>query len=144
MGRRLSVAILGATGHLGKALTAELANRFALTLYGRRPDVARAFVRSECPRARIEVRPLLEFGLRAYDTVVNCIGVGDPVALIRLGANILTLTEEFDKLTLDYIAANPEGRLVSLSSGAVYGSVFGSPVDECRLHSSTGLPNTLP
>lgn len=132
-----SIAILGATGHVGKILAAGLADRFALTLYARRPEVARAFAGCMRAGAMVEVVPLSQFGCppddpgaRAYDTVVNCVGVGNPAALVGSGVNIFALTEEFDRLTLGYLAAYPDGRLISFSSGAAYGGTFEKSADE--------------
>ena len=137
MSRRPSVAILGATGHVGRVLTVALADRYDLTLYVRRPKEAIAFARAECAEAVVGVSPINQFGYpqcgvrsRAHDAVLNCVGFGNPAMLGDSEADVFALTEEFDGLTFRYLAAHSESRLISFSSGAAYGGTFEEPAGE--------------
>lgn len=128
---RRSVAILGATGHVGKCLTAALleSSRFHLTAVVRNAEKLDAFLGTqslggECARCSFD-----EFQSGEYDAVVNCVGVGDP-AVLGSGASLYTLTEHFDAMTMGYLARRPQARHISFSSGAAYCGDFAKPASE--------------
>lgn len=125
------VAVLGATGHVGKCLTASLLEGgFNVTAVGRNAARLDAFLGSQlrgsqCARATFEQFPDGE-----YDAVVNCVGVGTPAGVTASGASIFALTEQFDRLAMDYLVAHPSARYVAFSSGAAYGGDFTEPASE--------------
>jgi nucleoside-diphosphate-sugar epimerase len=112
-----TIAILGATGHIGKALAAELNGdpNTELLLYARRPN------------AVVGGLDITEFGERPFDVVINAVGAGDPGRLKKIGSGIIELTEQIDNFVLRALENDPRALLLSLSSGAVYGTEFFSP-----------------
>jgi nucleoside-diphosphate-sugar epimerase len=89
----------------------------------------------EVPRSEASVPPrrvtFEGLGLREYDAIINCVGLGDPAALATAPESaIFAVTEEFDHLVLEYLKDSPGTRYISISSGAVYGGDFSEPVSE--------------
>lgn len=125
--RSRSVAILGATGHVGRVLAAGLANRFALTLYARRPHEARRHRDLLPARANVAVGALEELFRTEHDAVVCCIGIGDPAVAVADPARVHATTLYADELLLRYLRAYPATVIVNLSSGAAYLSDFSRP-----------------
>ncbi|MDO8962978.1 MAG: NAD(P)-dependent oxidoreductase [Coriobacteriia bacterium] len=125
----MRIAILGATGHVGRSLAAELGARdgIDLALVARAPDRARAFAQTRVAGAW-EVASFSELAAVDADLVVQCAGVGDPA---RLGMDVLEIEERLDESFLGWLAAHPSARGVAFSSGAVYDSTFDVPVDDC-------------
>jgi len=121
------VAILGATGHVGKVLCAGLAGRFSVTLYARRPEAALAFARSLSGDGRVHAKHISTLSEGQHDVVVNCIGIGDPVTVASDPSLVYTVTQYADDVALAYLAARPDARLINLSSGAAYCSDFARP-----------------
>ncbi len=116
------VAILGASGHVGKCLTASLLlSGFSVTAVVRNAERMIAFLGDIHPRgSECAVRSFAEFESGEYDAVVNCVGVGTPAGVTASGADIFALTERFDGLVMDYLAARPDTRYIAFSSGAAY------------------------
>ena len=137
-GRRVSgvskrVAILGATGHVGKCLTAALLARgeHSVTAVVRNGPRLTAFLSNVTNGMACAVRSFDDFGAGEYDTVVNCAGVGTPGAVAEVGAGIFEITEHFDALVLDYQQRHPDTRYIAFSSGAAYCGDFAEPASEC-------------
>lgn len=134
MGNDLRVAVIGATGHIGRALAVELAPQTRLTLYARRPEAASVLAARLRPSP--EVRDLSELTHHEHDALVNCIGEGDPSS-VPDPAVFDSVTRLADDLTLGYLQRFRESRLINISSGAAYCSGFAEPVtggelrDEC-------------
>lgn len=131
----LTVAILGATGHIGRSLLWHMAtdSRFHVLAFARRPDAVRADL-SALGDHRAAARPIDDFGAEPFDVVLNCVGAGDPARVREVGRDIFRLTETFDDRVLDCLDDHPERLYINMSSGAVYGTVFSdAPTDtsEC-------------
>lgn len=133
MAEPLSIAILGATGHVGKCLTAGLAavSDVELTLVARDPARLGVFVATLPAASQERIRRQItfdDFASERYGAIINCVGYGDPAALAQAaGESIFSLTERFDQVALDYLAGSPGTRYVSFSSGAAYGGGFEQP-----------------
>lgn len=108
------IAILGATSRIARDFAARFHSRAGaeLHLFGR--DAAS--------------RPYSQFGQDKYAAIINFVGVGDPARAKAIGADIFSVTREFDLLALDYVRRNPGTRYIFLSSGAVYGYGFSEGV----------------
>jgi len=104
------IAILGATSHIARDFAARFRSRAGaeLHLFGR--DAAS--------------RPYSRFGQDKYAAIINFVGVGDPTRARAMGADIFSVTREFDLLALNYVRRHPGTRYIFLSSGAVYGHGF--------------------
>lgn len=126
------IAILGATGHVGKCLTAGLLARggYSLTAVVRDAPRLMTFLSGEADGAACAVRSFEDFGVDEYDAVVNCVGVGTPGGVTEAGARIFEITERFDALVLDYQQRHPETRYIAFSSGAAYCGDFAEPASE--------------
>ncbi len=124
------MAILGATGHIGKGLVRELAGNtdYHLGLFVR--DHAAMASHMEIVGAgaqNYDILELSDFGNSSNDIVINAIGAGDPARLAALGHGIFRLTEDFDNLILEHLERYPDVLYLNFSSGAVYGAGFSSP-----------------
>ncbi len=128
MSERSRIAILGATGHVGKVLASGLARTNALTLYARRPEAATAFARAA--GIEVAVDSLDAFGQQDHDALINCIGVGDPHAAAANPDEVYRVTALADDLALAYLGQRPQCRLINVSSGAAYCSPFDEPAKE--------------
>ncbi|WP_454624395.1 NAD-dependent epimerase/dehydratase family protein [Bradyrhizobium cenepequi] len=112
------IAILGATGYIGRSL----AQRWAAT----RPDALALFARDPTLLGRerwprhVSIRQLSEFDAGDFTLVINAIGAGDPARVSAMGAAILRITHEWDWRVLETMKAGT--RYVFLSSGAIYGA----------------------
>ena len=125
-------AILGATGHIGKSLAAEIAknSQYQLLLYARDPSaVENHLANLNDISANVDVFHIDLFEENYCDVVINAVGAGDPGRLATLGRGIFRLTEEFDNRVLDYLYEFPEALYLNLSSGAVYGTGFAAPAE---------------
>ena len=120
------IAILGATGYIGRSLAREIAanDDESLTLFARAPAVLGD---TAWPR-RVSIRPLNEFRADEFDVVVNAIGAGGPAKVAALGADLVDVTRTWDERVLKTMNSNTG--YVFLSSGAIYGTVFDQPVDQ--------------
>ncbi len=126
------IAILGATGHIGKALTYSLSLKsgFEVFLFARSMDRLQLFLSEIRADDKFHPYPIKKFGDDSYDVVVNCVGFGSLPVAKDAGADVFKVTEDFDNLILEYIRKRAKTLYVSLSSGAVYGKSFALPVDE--------------
>lgn len=137
LAERKRVAILGATGHIGKGLAYFLGqtNRYELYLFARsRKKLTDFLSTTDCSQC-YTIQNFRAFKKSSYDAVINCVGIGVPAKLKQGMASIFRLTETFDNLVLDYLAMNPNSLYVNFSSGAAYGTDFESCVDEATCSS---------
>lgn len=130
----MRLAILGASGHIGKNLTERFCQRTDCVLYLFARDSAKMqkFCTGLQVKAEIVITAFAEFERFTYDAVINCIGVSDPGKRTETGAEIFRITEEFDNLVLNYLSKHTDCRYINMSSGAVYGADFSVPADDQR------------
>lgn len=129
----LIIAILGATGHIAKNLIEGLSKnrQYNLILFARDQVHLSAFLSAHIKEQdKILVRKFDEFLIGHYDVVINCVGVGDPAKLKKMGGALFKLTESFDQLVLDYLQQDHDALYINFSSGAAYGSDFTEPADQ--------------
>lgn len=129
------IAILGSTGHIAKNLIYGLSTtkKYELNLFARNVENLKSFIHgTELIRQNksITLKAFSEFKDHAYDIIINCVGVGDPAKLKKIGGAIFTLTEEFDNLVMSYLENNTNTLYINFSSGIAYGSNFNTPADE--------------
>ena len=125
----MKIAILGATSQIAKDLILSFEDRHQLYLYSRRPSaVTRWIVQSNLQNYAnydyADFRNHIQF-----DAVLNFVGAGDPETIQRLGKRIFSITEAYDQMVLDYLQENPDCLYIFMSSGAVFGDNFSTPVD---------------
>ncbi len=128
----MRIAILGATSQIAMDLIKSIseAGNHELYLYARRTVALKP---APSDRARAAIRYMgnyASFGTNIeFDALINFVGVGNPAAAIRMGADIFDITLQFDQLALDYVRRHPRCRYIFLSSGAAYGSDFSKPAE---------------
>lgn len=147
------IAILGASGHIGKNLVLKLSesNWHDLFAFGRSPEKISFFLKQEnISRKNIHCLHLDDFAKHHVDVIINAIGIGSPRQLINLArkesssfkdSDIFTITNTFDDLVINYLRAHQETLYINLSSGAVYGKDFTHPVtQETKLNFDATAP----
>jgi nucleoside-diphosphate-sugar epimerase len=125
----MKIAILGATSHIAKDLILSFEDRHQLYLYSRRPPaVTRWIVQSNLQNYTnydyTEFRNHIQF-----DAILNFVGAGDPEAIKSLGKRIFGISEAYDQMVLDYLQDHPDCLYIFMSSGAVFGDSFPTPVN---------------
>ncbi len=125
------IAILGATGHIGKALTHRFSNEdmYRVSLFSRSVDSMREFIDAFEISDRFTLGPIDDFSNHDFDIVINCIGIGNPAKLKENHAAIFEVTEKYDNLIFQYLDKHPDTLYINMSSGAVYGKNTGIAVD---------------
>ena len=133
----MTIAILGATGHIGKTLTYFLAIEEKLILKCFVKDVEKmtSFSILNNISQNIEICEIEKFSSGLYDVVINCIGIGSN--RIR---ELFSVTEYFDNLIISYLGKHSNCKYINFSSGAIYGNNFTEPAgnNETKI-----LPNKL-
>jgi len=125
----MKIAILGATSQIARDLVisySETADE-QLHLFARRPDAVRQWLSSGGLPGRYPVDDFSAFGEKAFDAVINFVGVGNPAQAVAMGKDIFEITLNFDRMVLEYLKSHPACRYLFLSSGAAYGSSFNEP-----------------
>lgn len=119
------IAILGATGYIGRSLARMWAARDPrpLALFARVPQ---ALATEDWP-AHVVRGNLNDFHAANFSLVINALGAGDPKSIANLGGGIFEAASIWDQRVLSTMG--PETGYVFLSSGAVYGSGLGQAVD---------------
>ncbi|MFM7639945.1 MAG: NAD-dependent epimerase/dehydratase family protein [Cyanobium sp.] len=139
----MNIAILGATSHIAKDLILLFHDRHQLVLYSRRPAAMMQWL-SQITLKRCINRHIDEFSDRLhYDAILNFVGAGDPETIRRLGKRILTITETYDQMVLGCLQEHPDCLYIFMSSGAVFGDNFSTPVDH-QTPSIFPINNLLP
>ncbi|MDQ2084632.1 NAD(P)-dependent oxidoreductase [Xanthobacteraceae bacterium Astr-EGSB] len=128
------IAILGASGYVGRSLAREFAaENDDLFLFCRDP----ARLADEVWPPHVHLRCIDAFRVEEFDLIVNSVGAGDPAKVAGMGADILAVTQTWDQRVLS--SMRKTARYVFLSSGAIYGrcdapasrsSMVGLPVNE--------------
>ena len=54
-----------------------------------------------------------------YDAIINCVGFGNPASVEKAGVELLTVTEKYDNMCIDYLKEHPSTKYVYISSGVV-------------------------
>ena len=119
------IAILGATGYIGRSLAKKWAacNSEPLALFARMPQ---CLIHEDWP-AHVVHKNLSNFDAAGFSLVINALGAGDPNSIVSLGSDIFDVTRTWDERVLSSMA--PETAYVFLSSGAVYGPGLAQAVD---------------
>src|SRR5262245_18836094 len=104
------IAILGATGYVGRSLARVLAvgRPGPVNLFARNP----AALGEHWP-AHVQCRGLADFNAGEFELVINAIGAGDPMRVKELASAILDVTYVWDQRVLEMMTS--ETRYVFLS-----------------------------
>lgn len=139
----MRIAILGATSQIAKDLILSLNDEHQLVLYSRWPAAVAQWL-SETNLERTANRQVTDFSERIrFDAVLNFIGASNPETIQRLGKQIFSTTEFYDKMVLDYLDEHPDCLYIFMSSGAVFGDNFSTPVNN-QTRSIFPINNLMP
>ncbi len=127
--KKNSVAILGVTGYIGRALLNEIHNNPEWEVVGYSRDVDAAInTLASYNVSHGDIKNYEELLDNKYDVLVNVTGIGSPKKLHEdLGA-VFAVTEEMDRVVFQYLDKYPDTRTFNISSGAVYGISSGDYV----------------
>ena len=132
----MKIAILGATSEIARDMIIRFVKEktYELFLFSRSSEKSDLWASKLNIKKKIHHLNLDQFDSAiSYDVLINFIGSGDPSKTQMMGSSIIDVTENYDKLALDYIAKYKDCRYFFISSGAAYGSNFNDPVDEKSL-----------
>lgn len=124
----MKIALLGASGQIGKSLLTELGQEYEWLAFARDVSGLQAFLKQEVVDSHYQIMELAQFGRAEYDLIINAIGPGAPARMQSLGPQLLDLTLHFDALTLAYLQTHPQTKYINCSTGAVYGTHYIPPV----------------
>jgi len=71
-----------------------------------------------------------DFEKNEYDVIINCIGDNTTDKFTKIQSSILDTVEFYDHKIIDYLKNSSTTLYVNLSSGAVFGQEFNTPVDD--------------
>jgi len=124
----VKIAVLGASGHVGKTLLHEFASNTDIELHSFVRNTSKIISDRWLPAAaQKNVFNINLFPAAEYDAVINCIGIGNTREIQEHPLDLFMLTEKYDNLVLSYLAEHTSCVAVNISSGAVYGTAFSSP-----------------
>jgi nucleoside-diphosphate-sugar epimerase len=134
------IAILGATGYVGRSLARHVAAATdqPLALFARDP----ARLADGAWRRSVTLGDLARFDAGSFDLVINAIGPGEPSQVQALGGQIVEISESWDRRVLTTMGART--RYVYLSSGAIYGAFDRTANGDSELRLPVNRLDTVP
>jgi nucleoside-diphosphate-sugar epimerase len=139
----MKIAILGATSHIAKDLMLSFKDEHQLIPYSRRPAAVTQWLTQTNLESRTS-RNISEFpGQMKFDAILNFVGAGDPYAIQQLDKRIFAITETYDQMVLEYLEDHSDCLYIFMSSGAVFGDSFPTPVNN-RTRSVFPINNLQP
>ena len=128
----MRIAVLGATGHIGKNIVEGLLQGHDLFLYARNVTSLQEFLKNKKSENIVSVASLATFkeASTEFDGIVNCVGFGAPEFWESYPSLVCRLTEEYDNQCMDYLSSNRHCVYVFVSSGAVYGEDLKHPINQ--------------
>lgn len=125
------IALLGATGYIGKSLVDYLSKqkKDKFFLFARSQKKLKKFLQTIDKNPVFAAKSFQKFSAGQYDVVINCVGMGNPSEVRKSGNKIFQITEKFDNLILKYLGEHPGTLYINLSSGAVYGKKIEKPLE---------------
>jgi nucleoside-diphosphate-sugar epimerase len=126
-----NIAIFGSTGHIGKNLVSFLSNdsNFKLFLFSRDAKKFES-LKKIIPDSSLSFNSYEDFEKNEYNTIINCIGIGNPIDFTNKQSSILDTTEFYDNKIINYVKKFPMTCYINLSSGAIFGQDFTTPVND--------------
>jgi nucleoside-diphosphate-sugar epimerase len=120
--RVTKIAIMGATGYIGRALLHEYMKEERVEVVGYSLDVESAkTILAEYGVSFGDIKSYDQFLDNEYDILINATGIGSPRKLSEDPSAVFDVTEEMDRLIFRYLDRYPAIRVFNFSSGAVYG-----------------------
>lgn len=119
---KTKIAILGTTGYIGRALLHEFRQDAGVEVVGYSRNVEAA--KKTLAGYKVDFGEIKDYGELAdhgYDLLINATGIGSPKKLNADPAAVFAVTEDMDRMVLEYLDKYPGTRVFNLSSGAIYG-----------------------
>jgi len=125
------IAILGASGHIGRNLVWYLSQekQYDLVLFSRDKSKLKNEIKSFCKKEAL-VTTYTNFDNYDYDVIMNCIGISDPKEIQQEESSIMMITEHYDNQIIEYLKKHRNSICINMSSGSVYGHKFINPVND--------------
>lgn len=128
------IAILGATGYIGKSLLREFFDdkeKCQLFLFSRSKDKIKDLLKNKPKEYAIRACSYNEFSSLDCDVVINCTGIKSLSSLKQNPTEVFRVTEEIDDMVIGYLRRKPKTLYINLSSGGVYGHYgnYKKPID---------------
>lgn len=141
MNNSSNIAIVGASGHIGKNLISYFSKdkKYKLFLFSRNEAKLRKIINDIFSGTDCFISNYNIFNKSQYDTIINCAGISDPYELQHNDSSILGITDYYDNKILNYLSKNSSTFYINISSGAVYGEEFILPVEDSsvsKLHAN--------
>ena len=137
-----SIAIFGATGHIGKNLSAYFCKEenFEVFLFTRDEKKLEKILAELKLKNNSSIKTYNEFNDSKYDTIINCVGnvsnlwkTSDPTNIIKAEEESIKINETIDTIALEYLKKFPKTKLINFSSGSIYGGKFTTPIKDTIL-----------
>jgi nucleoside-diphosphate-sugar epimerase len=125
-----NIAIFGSTGHIGKNLFSFFSKNKNTNLFLFSRDIKKFESLKTIFSTLSNFYSYNDFEKNHYDVIINCIGISNPIELMKNNSSILHITEFYDNMILNYLKIHPTTCYINLSSGAVYGQEFRVPVSD--------------
>lgn len=130
-----SIALLGGSGYIGRSLLYEIltsSREMKVFVFSRDIKKMQSIIDDFglIDNQRYFVCHIKDFSSGRYDYVINATGVGDPSILSKDPLSVFSVTEMVDSLVISYLILNKDVLYLNLSSGAVYGDIFDTPITE--------------
>lgn len=126
------IAILGASGHIGKNILFRFSKESdcELFLFSRTKNKLRKIINQMNIKNSFYVHEYKHFEDFDYNVIINCVGISEPTKIISYGNSLLNLTENYDNMILEYLGKNNSTLYINVSSGAAYGEDFANPAND--------------
>ena len=122
------IALLGASGHIGKNIVKYFAKNEQTELYLFSRDKNKLKIFNEMfPGNSFNFFQNTNFKNLNYDVIINCAGISNPHEISSLNQNLVSIIVKNDDMVIDYLKKNTNSLFINISSGAVFGEIFSNP-----------------
>ncbi|MBF05483.1 hypothetical protein CL644_02135 [bacterium] len=117
----MRIALLGATGYIGRSLLYEAQSRvFTVVPYTRDKKKAEDVFKKYSIHLNSTLHTYNDLSTEKYDVIINAAGIGSQSQLAKKTQDITFVTESLDSILLNYLETNPHTRVFTMSSGVVH------------------------
>ncbi len=112
------VALLGATGYIGRSLLATAPTELVIIPFSRNAEKGKTTLISYGIVMK-DMQDYSDFLQKEFDIVINATGIGSPKKLTADPQAVFLVTEEMDNLLFQYLEKHPKTSVFNISSGSV-------------------------
>jgi nucleoside-diphosphate-sugar epimerase len=127
----MKVAIFGSTSNIAFDVIKHFSNKnIEMDLYARSINTAIEKI-SKIDGIKANYLHYSAFNAKeVYDVIINFIGLGCPKKIKKATNDLVSVSNFYDNMILDYLTAHSKCKYIFISSGAVYGEDFMEPIPE--------------